>query len=679
MIKTLTFAVLLTITCSISVAQNRKAIDSLRRELSMPMQDTSRVISMQNLGGYYWTYKPDSALSFAQDALELARKIKFAKGESNALSSLGLINESLGNATKALELQLKALQVAERNNINGYEKASAYLNSGAGYADAGDYSKALNYMEHSKRMFDSLHNNFMSQISKMVISFTYLSMNQLDSAMKYAQLAYDEMIRDNGHYNVEATTNILNALASAHAKKGNTQLALNYFRLSLANSEESHGISAGIYQGIAKVYQQLNKPDSAIIYAKRSLEEAKKGAFYQKSMEAASLLAELYDQKDYELAFKYSKTANAAKDSLYNIGKRNAYKNLTDFDEKERQYEIETATASYQNKVKLYSLIAGLVVFLVIAFILYWNSRKQKEANAILQKQKQEIEMQKKNVEQTLTELKSTQAQLIQSEKMASLGELTAGIAHEIQNPLNFVNNFSDVNKELLVEMKDEMSKGNMDDANDIANDIIANEEKINHHGKRADAIVKGMLQHSQTSTGKKEPTDINKLADEYLRLAYHGLRAKDKSFNATLKTDFDESIGNINIIPQDMGRVLLNLFNNAFYAVNEKLKAEGKAYEPVVTVTTRRLGSPPVGGDGGKISISIKDNGNGIPQKIVDKIFQPFFTTKPTGQGTGLGLSLSYDIIKAHGGEIKVETKVDEGDPGHFRNGGCEFIIYLP
>ena len=268
---------------------------------------------------------------------------------------------------------------------------------------------------------------------------------------------------------------------------------------------------------------------------------------------------------------------------------------------------------------------------------------------------------------QTVVTLRATQAQLIQSEKMASLGELTAGIAHEIQNPLNFVNNFSEVNKELLMEMKDEMNKGNMDDANSIANDVIANEEKINHHGKRADAIVKGMLQHSRSSSATKEPTDINKLADEYLRLAYHGLRAKDKSFNATLKNDYDESIGNINIIPQDIGRVILNLITNAFYAVAEK-KKQHPDYEPVVTVTTKRLSSP--SGDGGKVEIRVKDNGNGIPQKVLDKIFQPFFTTKPTGQGTGLGLSLSYDIIKAHGGELKVETK-----EGEF----AEFIISLP
>ena len=278
------------------------------------------------------------------------------------------------------------------------------------------------------------------------------------------------------------------------------------------------------------------------------------------------------------------------------------------------------------------------------------------------------LEAAKQQVEKTLTDLKQAQTQLVQSEKMASLGELTAGIAHEIQNPLNFVNNFSDVSNELLEEMKTELEKGNAEDAMALVDDVRQNLEKILHHGKRADAIVKGMLQHSRTSSGQKEPTDINILADEYLRLAFHGLRAKDKSFSAKFETEFDNSIGKINVIPQDIGRVILNLINNAFYAVTEKKKhtstsSAPNGYEPTVTVTTKK--------ENGKVEITVRDNGDGIPQKVLDKIFQPFFTTKPTGQGTGLGLSLSYDIItKGHSGDLKVETKEGEGS---------EFIIQLP
>ena len=275
----------------------------------------------------------------------------------------------------------------------------------------------------------------------------------------------------------------------------------------------------------------------------------------------------------------------------------------------------------------------------------------------------QRLKEEKHRAESALSELQTTQRQLIQSEKMASLGELTAGIAHEIQNPLNFVNNFSEVSSELIQEMIEEVEKGNYDIVKDIVTDIRQNLEKINHHGKRADGIVKGMLQHSRTSTGQKELTDINELADEYLRLAYHGLRAKDKSFNAKFETNFDPSIEKINILTQDMGRVILNLINNAFYTVSEKKKKQANVYyEPTVTVCTKK--------NGDKVELSVKDNGNGIPQKILDKIFQPFFTTKPTGQGTGLGLSLSYDIVKAHGGELKVVTKENEGS---------EFVIQIP
>ena len=304
---------------------------------------------------------------------------------------------------------------------------------------------------------------------------------------------------------------------------------------------------------------------------------------------------------------------------------------------------------------------------------------EEKKEMAARQNEMLEQQVTERTVElhKSLQDLKATQKQLIQSEKMASLGELTAGIAHEIQNPLNFVNNFSEVSTELVDEMNEEIDKGNLIDAKEIANDLKQNLEKINHHGKRAGDIVKGMLQHSGSSRGVIESTNINALADEYLRLAYHGLRAKDKTFNATMITDYDKSIGNINIIPQDIGRVILNLITNAFYAVNEKAKAipsvlaqqsvgmdikPSAVFEPTVSVSTKK--------EGNKVFISVKDNGNGIPQKILDKIFQPFFTTKPTGQGTGLGLSLSYDIVKAHGGEIKAETIEGEGS---------EFIVELP
>lgn len=303
---------------------------------------------------------------------------------------------------------------------------------------------------------------------------------------------------------------------------------------------------------------------------------------------------------------------------------------------------------------------------------------REEQNNLVITKMKEELEIQvadrtaeltrqKEELELTLAELKATQTQLIHSEKMASLGELTAGIAHEIQNPLNFVNNFSEVNRELIEEIRSESSKPETqrDPAliESLLKDISENEDKINFHGKRADAIVKGMLQHSRSSSGQKEPTDLNSLAEEYLRLSYHGLRARDKSFNAKFETRLDPSIGKINMMPQEMGRVILNLINNAFYASNEKKKTAGPGYEPVVTLSTKKLA--------GQVELKVRDNGNGIPAGLIDKIFQPFFTTKPTGEGTGLGLSISYDIVtKGHGGELQVESR--EGD-------FTEFTILLP
>jgi len=304
----------------------------------------------------------------------------------------------------------------------------------------------------------------------------------------------------------------------------------------------------------------------------------------------------------------------------------------------------------------LYSLMVLASVYFADRF---QRKRLLEKANA---RAKERELQQAREIQKAYAELKAAQNQLVQSEKMASLGELTAGIAHEIQNPLNFVNNFSEVNSELTDELKEEARKGNIDGVLAIATDIHNNQLKINHHGRRADAIVRGMLQHSRSSNGIREPTDINALCDEYLRLCYHGFRAKDKLFNAKTETNWDMSLGTINIVSQDVGRVILNLINNAFYAVHEKSKLNIPNYEPMVIVTTRK--------ESGKSLISVKDNGNGIPQDIVGKIFQPFFTTKPAGQGTGLGLSLSYDIVKTHGGELAVETKVGQGS---------EFIISLP
>jgi signal transduction histidine kinase len=374
------------------------------------------------------------------------------------------------------------------------------------------------------------------------------------------------------------------------------------------------------------------------------------------------LLAEIYQQtgKAVQANQAYQAYINL-KDSI--LADQEKFQTIS-FETEQLITDNEIAISKLESENKLSAqarnfTIGMAALLFILAGSIYYRFRSKKKANEVLEK--------------TLTELKSTQAQLIQSEKMASLGELTAGIAHEIQNPLNFVNNFSELSKELLVEMKEELVSGSTVEASAIADDVIQNLEKINHHGKRADAIVKGMLEHSRAGSGEKEPTDINALADEYLRLAYHGLRAKDPSFNAALKTDFDTAIGSINIIPQDIGRVFLNLINNALYSVNERSKKHDIGYEPAVMLSTKLLTASEnslIRQSANSIIISVKDNGSGIPENIKEKIFQPFFTTKPTGQGTGLGLSLSYDIVKAHGGELRVESTEREGST---------FIIQIP
>jgi signal transduction histidine kinase len=450
------------------------------------------------------------------------------------------------------------------------------------------------------------------------------------------------------HYKKYLGSILLN-LGRIQSAMGNKQLASEYFKKAITASIEQNylrGIVAGNLL-LADSYRKAGQRDSSLQFANKAFVVAKYLNSPDLLLRSYTTLAAFYRSTNNDSTVKYQELIIKLNDSVFNSQQVQQFQNI-DFDQQQKNQEMETAKKAYQDRLQKYLLVAGLFVFLLVALLLWRNNMHKQKA--------------KVKIENAYKELKSTQSQLIQSEKMASLGELTAGIAHEIQNPLNFVNNFSEVNKELLLEMKDEMNKGNINEAKLLADDLIDNQEKINHHGKRADAIVKGMLQHSRASSGKKEPTDINALADEYLRLSYHGLRAKDKNFNADLKTDFDESIEKIEVVPQDIGRVLLNLYNNAFYSVNEKKKQQDETYKPLVLVTTKKMHD--------KIEVVIKDNGTGISQKVLDKLYQPFFTTKPTGQGTGLGLSLSYDIMKAHGGQIKVETK-----EGEF----SRFILLLP
>ena len=604
----------------------------------------------QNVASYYLHRNADSAIFYAEKAIASA---KMLNNPRMVINPMGIIIESLiyeGNLPRALEIALHAVDRAkglseEKSGVGRVYNALSEI-----YFQLQDYDKALYYLRKLTRFNND---------DLMGVAFGYYGLariyeeeDQLDSALINLEgclHAFKNVNASANPYNYETYPPWYNVRAQVYFKKNIPDSALADLRTTLAvtlkSGEAFH--TSNTYNDLAAYFRKINNSDSCICYAEKAMDEATTISYVRGMLNASAILAEQYEKKDPGKALYYYKLATENQNKLYSAGNIQAMKDMIAQNEKKQQ-ELALAKTTYQNKLKQYLLSGGLVSLLLIAFILYRNNRKGKAANKVL--------------ESTLSNLKSTQSQLIQSEKMASLGELTAGIAHEIQNPLNFVNNFSEVNSELADELKSELATGNVQLANEIAGDIKDNSEKINHHGKRADAIVKGMLQHSRSSAGVKEATDINALCDEYLRLSYHGLRAKDKNFNAEIKTDLDETIGKINIIPQDIGRVVLNLINNAFYAVNEKAKLQAASYEPRVIVSTKKIG--------GKIEISVKDNGNGIPDPIKEKIFQPFFTTKPTGSGTGLGLSLSYDIIKACGGEIKVESK--EGD-------GTTFIIQLP
>ncbi len=582
-----------------------------------------------------------------------------------------------------------ALKIYEKLGVKD-RLATMYPTLAGFYKYNGNYDKAFSTLKASLAIFEELKDSAGLASICINIGKAYFENKQLEDALSYfnkARSIYAALGKRSPEWGIPwAKGNIADVYISQGENafsSGNDQLARQKIEEALTLCKERLELESAGNMSHRETYLQTGNCYYDLSYIlptadkKNNLLESKK--FYELSLElgkknnekrlisnSCDKLAQVYSSLgNYKEAYTYYTAYISYRDSISNeeaTQKTVQIQMQYEFDKKEanaRAEEDKKDAEAKRIKNQQYFMIAGLAIIVVaviiIAWIQYRNNKQKQKANLLLERQKLKVET-------TLSELRSTQSQLIQSEKMASLGELTAGIAHEIQNPLNFINNFSEVNTELLTEMKEEIDKGNNNNAKAIANDVIENSGKINHHGKRADAIVKGMLQHSRSSTGLKESTDINSLCDEYLRLAYHGLRAKDNSFNATIKTDFDATIGKINIIPQDIGRVVLNLLTNAFYAVTERLKAKGSGYEPTVSVSTKKSGD--------RVILTVMDNGNGIPQNIIDKIFQPFFTTKPTGSGTGLGLSLSYDIVKAHGGGIKVETKQGEG---------TTFIVELP
>ncbi|MCY7311981.1 MAG: tetratricopeptide repeat protein [Chitinophagaceae bacterium] len=636
-----------------------KQADRLKRSVQTEKNDTLKMAAYRSLGFYYQDFIPDSGLYFHEQQLVLSKKLNRRLWQADAYSQAAYVLALSGDVIKSYDYFNEAIKLASdeksesdkwrpwtfSNSENSHDARIAILGMNYqmmanlwGYL--GETEKRISTSREALKLGESINNG-------KILHLAYTNLG-IGAPPDSALLFFNKSLQKAAAAGYMRIGNTLLNMAGVYAKKGLWDSAFNYAYKSIAMSQENNYLRALVtsYNAISQLFSRQNNKDSSLFYANKALEAARISGISSGLQSAYRSLSAAYAiTNKTDSAFKYEQLSNLLNDSLKNVRIANLtnYQKFS-FNEQLRLKKMDEEKTAYANNLKMIGLIVVLGGILLTTIILYRNNRQKQKANKVL--------------ETTLTNLKSTQSQLIQSEKMASLGELTAGIAHEIQNPLNFVNNFSEVNKELLVEMKDELKKGNIEEVNSLADDVIDNEDKIIFHGKRADAIVKGMLQHSRSSSGVKEPTDINALCDEYLRLSYHGLRAKDKSFNATMKTDFDTSIRDINIIPQDIGRVILNLLTNAFYAVNEKQKQNIAGYEPTVTIKTAQN---PLSGDRGA-EIRVSDNGNGIPQKVLDKIFQPFFTTKPTGQGTGLGLSLSYDIIKAHGGELKVETKENEG-----------------
>ncbi|MCF0075022.1 tetratricopeptide repeat protein [Dyadobacter sp. CY261] len=664
--------------------------------------DTAYLNVVNQIAFLYADSYPDSALKMVQTNIPDCKRVGYGKGETEALKITGNAYMTKGDYTNALNWYRKSYEKAQSID---YKNAFPGIRNNIGliYMSQGNYTAALNEFYAALQSANEIGDRFVagSTLNNIAIIHFYqgklkesektyrqtlaiasemadtigivlaynniaeinIEQNALPEALENLNLARALATRQN---NPEMLTIVSHSLGSTYYRMDSLDKAAAFFEIA-SKIARQHNYSTSTCKaliGLARVYFRQGLLKEALNNGLEGVRLAKNMGHTQLLRDANEIVSTTYEKMgDGMNSLSYFKAFKIYSDSLRNLESERiatTYDAKLEFSRKEDDLNRK----NLKQKWLTFSAFAGLVSLGIILLIVNHNRKKLNHTYKELQQKNIVIESERKKVEATLHELKSTQAQLIQSEKMASLGELTAGIAHEIQNPLNFVNNFSETSIELLEEMQTGLDEGNTDEVKAIAADLTANMQRINQHGKRADSIVKGMLQHSRASSGQKEPTDINALAEEYLRLSYHGLRAKDKSFEAAIETDFDPALGKIMLAPQDIGRVILNLANNAFYAVHQKQKtgtAEG--YKPTVSVSTRKLI--------GETIIRVNDNGNGIPESIRSKIFQPFFTTKPTGQGTGLGLSLSYDIItKGCGGTIDVQSK--EG-------GGTEFTITLP
>ncbi len=623
---------------------DQRIVDSLSQKLPLIKEDTTKVKTLIWLSQMYLSKgNGNLVLKYANKADSISKKINYNIGRIEALGQMAFYHAMTGDWPQSIMEVNEAIPLTKGENTRWsiYLLNLKFINYGAKNDFKVARMWALRALNHPT--FQTI-----DEIDRwptyMQLGLSYEWENRLDSAQYYADIL-KEFLKKYHDANLKGDTYGL--LGNIARKKKNYDEALYYYRLDEQNT-----------MGIAWVYDEQNKADSAIYYAQKTLNSAQERNDPRGILEGSQILVRQYAKIDPVQSNKYLQLYTATKDTLFNADKMKQLEEIR-LNEQQQRYEYIGQEKAFRSRMIQYALLGLVVLFFISALFFYRNNEVKKAANTELEKAYSELNA-------TYETLKATQTQLIESEKLASLGELTAGIAHEIQNPLNFVNNFSELSVALVKDLKEELKRPEKDEAyiGELFDDLSQNQEKINHHGKRASSIVKGMLEHSRASTGVKELTDINKLADEYLRLSYHGLRAKDKNFNADYELIIDENLPKIEVIPQDMGRVFLNLINNAFYAVNEKSKQNTEGgYKPTVSVSTQHIDN--------QIIIKIKDNGTGMSERVRAKVFQPFFTTKPTGQGTGLGLSISYDIVtKGHGGTFDIKTK-----EGEF----TEFIIQLP
>jgi signal transduction histidine kinase len=664
-------------------------LDSLLAELPRAKPDTNQVNLLNQISLAYVVMNPREGIIYARKSLALARRLTWKKGMAAAYRRLGSAYWSLADYLQGLTAYLSGLKIAEE--LNDKSQISD-LTGGIGiiYFDLANYPQALANYKKALKGAEELGDKRGVAVWLNNISGVYSRQGEHGKALDYRL----KLLKLNEAMGVRGTPKELNFdnLGQSYLNLADYTKALTYLQkgLNLSKANSNKRILVRSYNNLSTLYLKI-ATDSNSTFLTTLLSSSKTNTLQKANAYADSAVVLAKEQGDIHYLYRAYQTRSqiqeaqghpqaalasykefiTTKERVINQQNTNNIAVATlqyDFDKKETAYKFEQqlTAAQLQNQTQQRTYLLGGVGLLValLGLLVFGYNQKQK-ANTVLHQQKEEINQKSNQLEQSLAELRATQTQLIQKEKMASLGELTAGIAHEIQNPLNFVNNFSEVSAELVTELEEEQHKPNRDAdlETDILLDLKNNLQKINHHGGRASAIVKGMLEHSRSSTGEKRPTNLNALSDEYLKLAYHGLKAKDKEFNAELVTDFGRDVGLIEVVPQELGRVLLNLYNNAFYAVREKQKTAPVSYKPTVTVSTTQVN--------GHTQIRVSDNGTGMPESVKGKIFQPFFTTKPTGEGTGLGLSLSYDIVtKGHGGSLTVESQEGEG---------TTFLVQLP